>query len=387
MTKQIEWNYPNIVRVGQGAARHLPQACRDAGMKRPLIVTDPGISDTAMVQEALAECRAELGTCGIFNEVKGNPTDNNVAAGVAMFREGDHDGVIAFGGGSPIDAGKAIAFVAGQKFPLWDYEDTNPERGSKIDRSAIAPTIALPTTAGTGSEVGRASVITDEAARVKRTIMHPTMMPRIAILDPDLTADLPPHLAAATGADALTHCIESLCSTGYHPMSEIVAMDGARIIGENLVRAVSDREDAAARQAMLVASAMGAVGFQRGLGGVHAIAQSLGAVYDKHHGLLNAILLPYVMKANEDAIGQSCERLARHLQLPQPTTAAVLDWVLHLREAVGIPNDLSAIGIPDDQAELIGRMSFCDGCSSTNPVPHSAARYAQIFRDAVRGRL
>jgi alcohol dehydrogenase class IV len=387
MNMQIEWSYPTTVRVGQGAARRLAHACRDAGIKRPLIVTDKGISDSAMVREALAECGSKLETCGLFDEVKGNPTEGNVAAGVAVFREGGHDGVIAFGGGSPIDAGKAIAFVAGQKFPLWDYEDTNPDRGSKIDPAAIAPTIALPTTAGTGSEVGRASVITDEVARVKRTIMHPTMMPRIAILDPDLTADLPPHLAAATGADALTHCLESLCSTGYHPMSEIVAMDGARIIGENLVKAVSDRSDVAARQAMLVASAMGAVGFQRGLGGVHAIAQSLGAVYDKHHGLLNAILMPYVMKANEEAIGPSCAILARHLQLPKSTTAAVLDWVLHLREAVGIPNDLAAIGISDDEAELIGRMSFCDGCSNTNPVPHSAKRYAEIFRDAVRGRL
>ena len=270
---------------------------------------------------------------------------------------------------------------------MWDYEDTNPDRGSKIDVSAIAPTIAMPTTAGTGSEVGRASVITDEVGRVKRTIMHPTMMPKIAILDPDLTRDLPSHLAAATGADALTHCLESICSPNYHPMSEIVAMEGARIIGDNLVEAVSNPDAVQARQAMLVGSAMGALGFQRGLGGVHAIAQSLGAVYDKHHGLLNAVILPYVLKANESAIGECSAKLAHHLRLPNADFSGLMDWVLDLREQVKIPHSLAEIGVPDDEPELIGRMSFADGCADTNPIQHSAETYAEIFLNAHRGNL
>ncbi len=387
MTTHYEWNYPNTVRVGPGAARKLVDACRDAGISRPLLVTDPGISATAMVQEALADCRRLLDDCALFDAIKGNPTGENVADGIGVFREGGHDGVIAFGGGSPIDAGKAIAFAARQAYPLWHYEDTRPDRGGKIDRQAIAPTVALPTTAGTGSEVGRASVITDQAARLKRTIMHPSMMPKIAILDSDLTAGMPRALAAATGADALTHCLESLCSPIYHPMSESVALGGARLIADNLRKAVEDPDDAQARQAVLVGSAMGAVGFQRGLGGVHAIAQSLGAMYDKHHGLLNAIILPYVFKANEPAIGAAANMIARHLRLPKENFTGLLDWVLDLRASLDIPHALAEIGIPETDFALIGRMSQADGCADTNPIAHDAEAYAVIFLNAVRGVL
>jgi len=213
------------------------------------------------------------------------------------------------------------------------------------------------------------------------------MMPKIAILDPELTRDLPKDLAAATGADALTHCLESLCSPNYHPMSEVMAMHGAKIIAENLEDAVEDKKNEDARMAMLVGSAMGAVGFQRGLGGVHAIAQSLGAVYDKHHGLLNAIILPFVLKANESAIGPNMEHLGRHMQMADPSFTSVLDWTLSLREKVQIPEKLKDIGVPDDEAGLIGRMSFADGCSDTNPIQHSADTYSEIFLNSVHGRL
>jgi hypothetical protein len=245
--------------------------------------------------------------------------------------------------------------------------------------------VAVPTTAGTGSEVGRASVITDEQARVKRTILHLRMLPRVAILDAELTLGLPPQLTATTGADALTHCMEALCSPGYHPMAGAIAMEGIRLIRQHLPRAVADGSDLHARQQMLVASSMGAVAFQRGLGGVHAIAQSLGALYDMHHGLLNAVLLPYVLQANAQALAEPMARLGRHLELPQPGLPAVLDWLLQLREEIGIPHTLSALGIEETDADLVGQMAFEDGCSHTNPVRHSAARYAEIFRAAVRG--
>ncbi|WP_122860685.1 iron-containing alcohol dehydrogenase, partial [Pseudomonas viridiflava] len=250
----------------------------------------------------------------------------------------------------------------------------------------IAPVIALPTTAGTGSEVGRASVITDEQAQVKRTILHIRMMPRIAILDANLTLDLPTHLTAATGADALTHCMESWCSPVWHPMAEAVSVKGMQMIKAYLPRVVANGQDLEARQQMLVASSLGAAAFQRGLGGVHAIAQSLGALYDQHHGLLNAILLPYVLEANRSALLPQMDDLAVYLRLPKPGFSGVMDWVLSLREQIGIPHTLADIGIHDQDAELVGQMAFADGCSHTNPIRHSAEAYAAIFTRAVRGQ-
>ncbi|MCF5825890.1 iron-containing alcohol dehydrogenase, partial [Pseudomonas syringae] len=239
--------------------------------------------------------------------------------------------------------------------------------------------------AGTGSEVGRASVITDELAQVKRTILHIRMMPRIAILDATLTLDLPMHLTAATGADALTHCMEAWCSPVWHPMAEAVSVKGMQMIKQYLPRVVADGQDLEARQQMLVASSLGAAAFQRGLGGVHAIAQSLGALYDQHHGLLNAILLPYVLHANSSALLTQMEDLAVYLRLPEPGFKGVMAWVLDLREQIGIPHTLAAIGIDDRDTERVGKMAFADGCSHTNPIRHSAAEYAQIFSRAVHG--
>lgn len=378
------WNYPTSIRVGAGRARELPAACKELGIRRPLLVTDPLVGQTLMVRQALADCREALGHCGFFDQVKGNPTGTNVAQGLAAYRAGDHDGVIAFGGGSALDAAKAVALMAGQDRPLWDFEDIG-DNHLRVRAEGVAPVIALPTTAGTGSEVGRASVITDEQARVKRTMLHLRMMPRIAFLDAELTRDLPPALTAATGADALTHCLEAYCSPVFHPMAAGIATEGMRLIRDHLAESVADGADMQARQQMLIASAMGAVAFQRGLGGVHAIAQTLGALYDHHHGLLNAILLPYVLKANEPALGEPMAHLARVLGLPGGGFAAVLDWVLALRERIGIAHSLGVIGISDEEADRVGRMSFQDGCSHTNPVRHTAAGYAGIFRQAVRG--
>ncbi|MEE4079685.1 iron-containing alcohol dehydrogenase [Pseudomonas viridiflava] len=380
-----DWHYPTSIRAGAGRAAELADACHVTGIKRPLLITDRFLGSTDMIRSAVEDCRQQLGHCGLFDRVKGNPTGTNVADGLEAYKAGDHDGVIAFGGGSALDAAKAVALMSGQTRPLWDFEDIG-QNHLRANPLGIAPVIALPTTAGTGSEVGRASVITDEQARVKRTILHIRMMPRIAILDANLTLDLPTHLTAATGADALTHCMESWCSPAWHPMAEAVSVKGMQMIKAYLPRVVADGQDLEARQQMLVASSLGAAAFQRGLGGVHAIAQSLGALYDQHHGLLNAILLPYVLEANRSALLQQMDDLAVYLRLPTPGFSGVMDWVLSLREQIGIPHTLADIGIHDQDAELVGQMAFADGCSHTNPIRHSAEAYAGVFRRAVRGR-
>jgi alcohol dehydrogenase class IV len=380
-----DWNYPTSIRVGIGRANELADACRSVGMQRPLLITDQFLGESAMVGRAVEDCRRTLGNCGLFDDVKGNPTGSNVADGLQVFKAGGHDGVIALGGGSALDAAKAVALMSGQTRPLWDFEDIG-QNHLRVDPAGIASVIALPTTAGTGSEVGRASVITDEQARVKRTILHSRMMPRIAILDAELTVDLPAHLTAATGTDALTHCLEAWCSPVYHPMAEAVAVKGMQMIKEYLPRAVADGRDMEARQQMLVASSLGAAAFQRGLGGVHAIAQTLGALYDLHHGLLNAVLLPYVLQANRPALTRQMDELAVFLRLPEPGFNGVMNWLLDLRESVGIPHTLSALGIDERDALLVGRMAFADGCSHTNPIRHSAQMYSDIFCRAVQGR-
>ena len=380
-----DWYYPTSIRAGAGRAAELADACRVTGIQRPLLITDRFLGSTDMIHSAVEDCRQQLGHCGLFDRVKGNPTGTNVADGLEAYKAGDHDGVIAFGGGSALDAAKAVALMSGQTRPLWDFEDIG-QNHLRANPLGIAPVIALPTTAGTGSEVGRASVITDEQAQVKRTILHIRMMPRIAILDANLTLDLPTHLTAATGADALTHCMESWCSPVWHPMAEAVSVKGMQMIKAYLPRVVADGQDLEARQQMLVASSLGAAAFQRGLGGVHAIAQSLGALYDQHHGLLNAILLPYVLEANRSALLQQMDDLAVYLRLPTPGFSGVMDWVLSLREQIGIPHTLADIGIHDQDAELVGQMAFADGCSHTNPIRHSAEAYAGVFRRAVRGQ-
>ncbi|WP_122439787.1 iron-containing alcohol dehydrogenase [Pseudomonas viridiflava] len=380
-----DWHYPTSIRAGAGRAAELADACRVTGIKRPLLITDRFLGSTDMIRSAVEDCRQQLGHCGLFDRVKGNPTGTNVADGLEAYKAGDYDGVIAFGGGSALDAAKAVALMSGQTRPLWDFEDIG-QNHLRANPLGIAPVIALPTTAGTGSEVGRASVITDEQAQVKRTILHIRMMPRIAILDANLTLDLPTHLTAATGADALTHCMESWCSPVWHPMAEAVSVKGMQMIKAYLPRVVADGQDLEARQQMLVASSLGAAAFQRGLGGVHAIAQSLGALYDQHHGLLNAILLPYVLEANRSALLQQMDDLAVYLCLPTSGFSGVMDWVLSLREQIGIPHTLAEIGIHDQDVELVGQMAFADGCSHTNPIRHSAEAYAAIFTRAVRGQ-
>ena len=386
MSLQGNWNYPTALRFGAGRIAELPEACGELGVSRPLLVTDPGLADLPMVGEAVANCRAQGLEAGLFSDIKGNPTGDNVDAGVAAFRDGDHDGVVAFGGGSGLDAGKAIAFMSGQTRPIWDFEDVG-DNWTRADPAGIAPIIAVPTTAGTGSEVGRASVITDQEHHIKKIIFHPKILPQIVIADPALTLGLPPRITAATGMDALSHNLEAFCAPGYHPMARGIAVEGMRLIHDWLALAVEDGGNLEARSHMLVASSMGATAFQRGLGAMHALAHPLGALYDAHHGTLNAVVMPYVLLANRPAIEDDLAYAAGSIGLDQASFPAFLDWVLALRDRIDIPHDLQALEIGDEQADLIGRMAVEDPSASTNPTDFSAEQYAALFRRAVAGDL
>ncbi|MBV6303879.1 iron-containing alcohol dehydrogenase [Candidimonas humi] len=380
------WNYPTAIKAGPGRIAELPALCAAQGMRRPLLVTDPGLAPQPMVGLALQGCH-EAGLEGaLFSAIKSNPTGGNVEDGVRAYRQGGHDGVIAFGGGSALDAAKAIALLAGQSRPLWDFEDIG-ENYLRADAAAIAPVVAVPTTAGTGSEVGRASVITDEQAHVKRIIFHPRMLPGAVILDAELCAGLPAMLTAATGMDALSHNLEALCSPMHHPMAHGIAIEGIRLVQRYLPDAVRDGSDIEARHHMLVASSMGATAFQKGLGAMHALAHPLGALYDAHHGMLNAILMPYVLKANRAAIEHRIAALARYMDLPAASFDGFLQWVLDLRASIGIPHSLAEIGIPAGRCAEIGVMAAADGSAATNPIPYSPEQYAHILEHALAGTL
>jgi len=379
------WNYPTAIRSGIGRISELADACKTLGMKSPLLVTDPGLAALPMVTDAVAACVEAGLDCRLFSNIKGNPTGENVNDGVIAFREGQHDGVIAFGGGSGLDAAKAIAFMSGQTADLWSFEDVG-DNWSKAIESGIAPIVAVPTTSGTGSEVGRASVITDDANHVKKIIFHPKMLPEIVILDPVLTQGLPAKITAATGMDALSHNLEAYCSPFYHPMAEGIAIEGIRLVKEYLPQAVANGSNLDARMQMLVSSSMGATAFQRGLGGMHALAHPLGALYDAHHGLLNAILMPYVLKANQEVISEKLSRLALYIGL-DGSFEAFLQWVLDIREQLGIPHTLAEIGIDAEKSELVGRMATEDPSAGGNPIAFTQAQYSQLFQNAVQGVL
>ena len=312
--------------------------------------------------------------------------DRNVEAGVAAYRAGGHDGVIAFGGGSALDVGKVVAFMVGQTRPMWDFEDIG-DWWTRADAAGIAPVIAVPTTAGTGSEVGRAGVITDAATHTKKVIFHPKMMPVITICDPELTVGLPPHLTAGTGMDALAHCLEAYCALGYHPMADGVAVEGIRLVKENLARVVADGADIEARGHMMSAAAMGATAFQKGLGGVHALSHPVGAIYNTHHGMTNAVFMPYVLAFNEKAIADRMARLSMWLGLKTPGTAGVIDWVLRLRENVGVPRTLAGLGVGGDRIEEIAAAAEVDPTAGGNPVKFDRAAARQVFVAALDGKL
>jgi alcohol dehydrogenase class IV len=376
------WNYPTRIWAGPGRLAELPAACADLGIRRPLIVTDVGLRDSPMVRRA----RELLNGAPAFADVKGNPVAANVEAGLAVYRAGSHDGVVALGGGSALDAGKVIAFMSGQTRPMWDFEDIG-DWWTRANPAGIAPVVAIPTTAGTGSEVGRAGVILNEETHQKKIIFHPKMMPGIVISDPELTVGLPPKITAATGLDAFVHCFEAYCAPGFHPLADGMALEGMRLVQEYLPRAYDDGADIEARSRMLAAASMGAAAFQKGLGGVHAIAHPVGSFFDTHHGLANAVILPYVMVHNREAIADRMRVVARLLDLPKPGFEGVLDWVLEFRARLGIPHSLGEVGVTLVNPEVIGREAAIDPSAGGNPIPVDAPTFERIFRSAVRGDL
>ena len=376
------WNYPTRIWAGPGRIAELPKACTELGIRRPLLVTDIGLLRHPMISAALKT----LPGAALFGEVKGNPTGANVEAGLAAYRSAGHDGVVAFGGGSALDAGKVIAFMSGQRRPMWDFEDIG-DWWTRADPSGIAPVVAVPTTAGTGSEVGRASVILNEATHQKKIIFHPRMMPGIVISDPGLTTGLPAHVTAATGLDAFVHCFEAYCAPGFHPLADGLALEGMRLIARYLLLAYARGDDLEARANMLAAASMGAAAFQKGLGAVHAIAHPVGSWFDTHHGLTNAVILPYVMRHNRAAIADKTVIIARQLGLAAPGFDSLFDWVLEFRRALGIPHTLAQIGVSLDNAAVIGAEAAADPSAGGNPIPVEAVALERIFRAAVTGDL
>ena len=381
-TLRGNWNYPTTIWAGPGRISELGKACSQVGMQRPLIVTDEGLINAPMIKHAVAA----LSGAALFGAVRGNPAASHVEAGLRAYHAGGHDGVVAFGGGSALDAGKVVAFMSGQTRPLWDFEDVG-DWWARANPAGIAPVVAVPTTAGTGSEVGRAGVILNEETHQKKIIFHPQMMPRIVILDAELTVGLPRAVTAATGIDAFVHCFEAFCAPGFHPLADGVALEGMRLIRRYLPRACADGTDIEARANMLAAASMGATAFQKGLGGVHAIAHPVGSWFNTHHGLTNAVILPYVMTYNRHAIADKADVIARVLDLPARGYDGFFDWVLNLRRELGIPHSLAEIGVHTDNAAVIGSEAAIDPSAGGNPIVVNAAQLEHIFRAAVAGKL
>ncbi|MEX0809641.1 MAG: iron-containing alcohol dehydrogenase [Dongiaceae bacterium] len=380
------WGYPTKMRFGVGRISELADACKELGFKRPLLATDPGLAKLPMVQDAIARNEAAGLPTGLFADIKSNPVSKNVADGLKVFRDGKHDGIIAFGGGSALDAAKTIALMAGQTRPMWDFEDIG-DNWTRADPAGIVPSIAVPTTSGTGSEVGRASVITNEETHTKKIIFHPKMLPSIVISDPALTVGLPAHITAATGMDALAHCLEAFCVPSYHPMADGIAVEGARLVKEWLPTAVKDGKNLVARAHMMAAATMGATAFQKGLGAIHALSHPVGAVYDTHHGLTNAVVMPYVLAFNRKAIDEKMTRLAAYIGLPKPSFQSVMDWVLALRKEIGIPNTLADLGVGSDRLDMLSEMAAVDPTAGGNPVPVGVPELKQLFIVSIEGRL
>ena len=377
------WSYPTAVRFGAGRIKELAEACRAAGISRPLLVTDAGLAKLPITAQAMDLLKSAGLPVALFADVQSNPVESNVESGVAVFRAGKHDGVVAFGGGSGLDTGKVIAFMAGQSRPLWDFEDIG-DWWTRAQPDKIAPVVAVPTTAGTGSEVGRAGIITQESTHTKKVIFHPKMMPRVVICDPELTTGMPPSITMGTGMDALAHCLEAYCAPSYHPMAEGIAVEGIRLIFVNLPRVVANGKDLEARAHMMSAAAMGATAFQKGLGAIHALSHPIGALYNTHHGTTNGVFMPYALVFNRAAIEAKIDRLSGFLGIPDGFNG-FLNAVLDLRKKTGVPHDLKALGVDDRKADTIVEMSLVDPTASGNPVPLTKESSRKILDAALTG--
>lgn len=377
---KTSWNYPTSVRFGAGVIDELPDSCRALGMNNPLFVTDPILVQLDVTASVLNILKDAGLAHAVFSGISPNPVGEDVQSGVEMLRTGNHDGVIAFGGGAALDVAKAIALMAHQKRPLWDFEDIG-DYWTRVDESAMVPCIAVPTTSGTGSEVGRCSVIVHAKQKRKAIIFHPKMLPPKVIADPTLTLGLPAKVTAAVGMDALSHNLEAFCAPGFHPQADGIALEGMKLIKRSLVVAFEDGNNIQARADMLAASLMGATAFQKGLGAMHAMSHPLGAHIHVHHGMANAIVMPYVLTRNWDAIADRMNDLARYLQLE----GTVLDWVLSLRTKLNIPHTLAQVGMTQELCAVLARDSIKDATASSNPIPLDVHDYEQLFQKALRG--
>ena len=381
--QNINWNYPTAMWFGLNRIKDIQKACDDLNIKNPLIVTDPGILQTDIINKINNSLNKKV---NIFSDVKSNPTGQNVIEGIKQFNHNNHDGVIAVGGGSGMDTGKGIAFMSKQERPLWDFEDVG-DWWTRANSDVIFPIIAVPTTAGTGSETGRASVFTNEETKEKKIIFHPKMLPSIVILDPDLTIPLPPSLTAFTGMDALAHCLEAYSSNNFHPLSQGIALEGMKIIKDNLILAYNDGKNLKARANMLATSSMGSIAFQKGLGAIHSLSHPIGAIYNTHHGLTNAVFMPYVLLRNKEVIENKIIDLSRYLNLSQPSFNTFLDWILELRKSLSIPHTLKELINDDTKFEQMSEMAFNDPSTSSNPLKLEKKDFLKLYQDSYEGNL
>ena len=384
LPSSTNWNYPTTVWFGFDRIKNIAEALKELNIKKPLIVTDDALVKLPIMQDLCETLQSKEIAYTIFSDVQPNPTGTNVQNGVEVYKNSKNDGVIAFGGGSALDAGKTIAFMSGQSRSLWDFEDIG-DNWSRADENGIAKTIAIPTTAGTGSEVGRATVITDSKNHAKKIIFHPKMLPSIVILDPVLTYNLPKHITAWTGIDALVHAIEAYCAPGFHPMADGIAIEAIRLIKENLPTAFEKPHDKNARAYMLVAAMMGATAFQKGLGSVHSLAHQLGGLFNTPHGLANSIILPYALKQNESAIEKKMVKLCEYLNIQNPSTKSFIDFILDLREKLEIPHTLKEAKISNERAKEIGELAYNDPSTPTNAKKIDANDLSTLFLAAFDG--
>ena len=379
----MNWNYPTTIWFGNQRINEIQKACESLNIQKPLIVTDPGILKTDIIEKINSSLNTKA---NIFSDVQSNPTGNNVELGVSYFNSNAHDGVIAVGGGSGMDVGKGIAFMAGQDRPLWDFEDIG-DYWTRANSEAIKPIIAVPTTAGTGSETGRAGVYTNELTKEKKIIFHPKMLPAIVILDPELTVPLPKSLTAFTGMDALAHCLESYCSNFFHPFSQGIALEGMFIVKNNLINAYHDGSNLDARGSMLAASSMGSIAFQKGLGAIHSLSHPVGAMYNTHHGLTNAVFMPYVLRRNKKVIEEKIISLSRYLNLEDQTFEGFMNWILYLRKELSIPHTLKELIQDDSKFEEMSKMAKNDPSTGGNPIPLEIKDFYNLYQDSFSGIL